>query len=82
MGAGIPSRSVSVLTRTGYSPNPVRWVQKIVEGGEEGRHTAYVVMDADARRLGVPLRGVSEDDAAEMVATGEWKYVYELARAS
>lgn len=55
----------------------LRWVQKIEEGGEEGRYTAYVVMDAHARQLGIPLDGVSEEDAEAMVATGDWKYVYE-----
>jgi hypothetical protein len=58
----------------------VRWVQKISEGGKEGRYTAYVVLDADARRFRIPLAGVSEGDAAAMVATGDWKYVYEVAR--
>jgi hypothetical protein len=40
------------------------------------------VLDADARRLSIPLAGVSEDDAAAMVATGNWKYVFDVARAS
>jgi hypothetical protein len=56
----------------------VRWVQRISQGGNEGRYTAYVVLDADARRLQIPLAGVSEVDAAAMVATGAWKYVYEI----
>jgi hypothetical protein len=55
-------------------------VQKIKDGGTEGRYMAYVVMDADARRLRIPLAGVSEGDAAAMVATGDSKYVYEVAR--
>jgi hypothetical protein len=60
----------------------VKWVQKIKEGGIEGRYMAKWVMDADARRLSIPLAGVSETDAQAMVATGDWKYVYELAQAS
>jgi hypothetical protein len=32
-------------------------------------------MDADARRLRIPLDGVTEHDAAAMVATGDWRYV-------
>ena len=55
----------------------MRWIQKITDGGVEGRLPAYAVLDADARRLSIPLAGVSETDAAAMVATGAWKYVYE-----
>ena len=51
-----------------------------MEGGELGRYHAFVVLDADARRLGIPLEGVSEDEAEAMVATGDWKYVYEVDR--
>jgi hypothetical protein len=58
----------------------VRWVEKVSEGGKEGRYTAYAVLDADARRLSIPLAGVSEHDAAAMVATGGWRYVYEVSR--
>jgi hypothetical protein len=68
-----------VLARSpslGWRP-AVKWVEKIKESSTENRYTVYVVVDADARRLSIPLAGVSENDAAEMVATGNWKYVYE-----
>jgi hypothetical protein len=71
--------TVSGVTRTG-SPHPVKWVQKVTESGEEGRYTAYIVLDAEARQLNIPLKGVSEADAEAMVATGDWKYVYEVDR--
>jgi hypothetical protein len=71
--------SVSRVTRTGYS-RAVRWVQKVTGGGEEANYTAYVVLDAQARQLNIPLKGVSEADAEAMVATGDWKYVYEVDR--
>jgi len=58
----------------------MKWIQKVTGGGHESRRIAYVVLDADARRLSIPLAGVSEDDAAAMVSTGDWKYVYEEAR--
>ena len=58
----------------------MRWVQKIDESGEPTGHTSYVVLDAEVRGLEVALVGVSEEDAA-MVATGQWRYVYEDARA-
>lgn len=35
--------------------------------------------EADARRLRIPLAGVSQADAAAMVATGNWEYVYDVA---
>jgi hypothetical protein len=54
----------------------------MTEGGQERRSTAYVVLDADARRLSIPLAGVTESDAASMVATGNWKYVYDVSRPS
>ena len=58
----------------------MKWVQKITDGGAQGPSLAYAVLDADARRLSIPLAGVSETDAAAMVATGAWKYVYEVDR--
>ena len=55
----------------------MRWVQKVSESGEAARYYSLVVMDDQAKTLGIPLDGVSEEDARAMVATGDWKYVSE-----
>ena len=47
------------------------------EGDRERRptkHTSFVVLNAEARSLQIPLDGVSEEDARAMVAPGEWKW--------
>jgi hypothetical protein len=55
----------------------MRWVEKTAEKGDLAEQTAYVVLDAEARALGIPLVGVSEEDAERMVSTGGWRWVYE-----
>jgi hypothetical protein len=62
----------SSLARVGRGP--MLWIQKVIESGVPTKHTSFVVLNAEARSLQIPLDGVSEEDARAMVAPGEWKW--------